>query len=307
MSEARPGRVAVVGSGLMGAQIGAEYALGAYEVVLVTRSQETAQRSVERARAALRHLAGSGVAATSAAQAAEARLQAGQSVADASQGAWLVVESLPEDMDLKVGVLSQAVQAEPDALIASNTSSLSIGELGRRLGAEERTLGTHYWNPPTLMPLVEVVAGPRTARAALESVEAVLRRLGKEPVRAPDIPGFIWNRLQLALLREAVGMVQAGEADPETIDLILTRGLGRRWSLVGPFQTVALGGPATFAAVAEQLWPRLHQEVPSQAMLELPLPQAETLHTLREGRDRALAALLRAEQAERTGSLSPPS
>ena len=95
--------------------------------------------------------------------------------------------------------------------------------------------------------------------------------------------------------------------DPETIDLILTRGLGRRWSLVGPFQAVALGGPATFAAVAEQLWPRLHQEVPSQAMLELPLPQAETLHTLREARDRALAALLRAEQPERTGSLSPPS
>jgi 3-hydroxybutyryl-CoA dehydrogenase len=274
----------------MGAQIGAEYALGAYEVVLVTRSQETARRSVERARAALRHLAGSGLAATSAAQAAEARLQAGQSVAEASQGAWLVVESLPEDMDLKVGVLSRAVQAEPDVLIASNTSSLSIGELGRRLGAEERTLGTHYWNPPTLMPLVEVVAGPRTDRAVLESVEAVLRRLGKEPVRAPDIPGFIWNRLQLALLREAVGMVQAGEAD-----------------LVGPFQAVALGGPATFAAVAEQLWPRLHQEVPSQAMLELPLPQAETLHTLREARDRALAALLRAERAERKESLSPPS
>jgi 3-hydroxyacyl-CoA dehydrogenase len=307
VTEARQGRVAIVGSGLMGAQIGAEYALGAYEVVLVTRSQETARRSVERAREALRHLVGSGLAAASAAEGAEARLQAGQSVAEASQGAWLVVESLPEDMDLKVRVLSQAVQAEPDALIASNTSSLSIGELGRRLGAEERTLGTHYWNPPTLMPLVEVVSGPSTARAALERVEAVLRRLGKEPVRAPDIPGFIWNRLQLALLREAVGMVQAGEADAETIDLILTRGLGRRWSLVGPFQAVALGGPATFAAVAEQLWPRLHQDVLPQAMLEMPLPQAEKLSALHEARDRALAALLRAERAEQTGSLSPPS
>lgn len=297
MSQAEWERVAVVGAGLMGAQIGAEYALGGFEVALVTSSAESAARASERAQLALRHLVAGGLATADTAEIAERRLRAVTDVTAACAGVNLVVESLPEDMDLKVSVLSEAVQAAPEAPIASNTSSLSIGELGRRLGAEERTLGTHYWNPPTLMPLVEVVVGDRTDPRLVERVEQLLRKAGKEPVRAPDIPGFIWNRLQLALLREAVGLVASGQAAPETIDLIMRRGLGRRWSLVGPFQAMALGGPATFATVAQRLWPLLLDDVRPDAIRELPLPDPERLAALREMRDAALARLLKEDRA----------
>jgi 3-hydroxybutyryl-CoA dehydrogenase len=283
--------MAVVGAGLMGAQIGAEYALGGFEVRLSNRGLESSRRAVARAVAALGHLGATGLAEPDSIAAAVRRLSALGSAAEACRGAELIVESLPEDMDAKAAALTEAVRAAPAAPICSNTSSLSVGELGRRLVAEERTIGTHYWNPPTLMPLVEVIPGPRTDPGLVARVEALLRSLGKEPVRAPDIPGFIWNRLQLALLREAVGMVQAGEAEPATIDLILRRGLGRRWSLIGPFQTVALGGPAVFEAVAGQLWPKLHDDVAPAAIGRLDLPPASP--ELRAARDESLARLLR--------------
>jgi 3-hydroxybutyryl-CoA dehydrogenase len=169
----------------------------------------------------------------------------------------LVVESVPEDFALKVEVLRTAVAAHPDAIVASNTSSLSITALGEAIGAPERTLGTHYLNPPRLMPLVEVIRGGASERAVAFVVEA-LRALGKRPVEiARDVPGFAWNRLQCALLREALWLVDEGVAEPAVVDEIVRDGLARRWRYVGPFETAALGGIQTFERVATNLFPEL--------------------------------------------------
>ena len=153
----RPMRVLVVGAGLMGAQIGCEYALGGHEVTALARNPESAEDRVETA---LETVRGHGLASSEHAAAARSRIVVAPS---AGLDGWdLVVESVTEDAELKAALLRPAVQASPGAVIASNTSSLSITRLGEAIGAPDRTIGTHYWNPPLLMPLVEVVAGEQT-------------------------------------------------------------------------------------------------------------------------------------------------
>ncbi len=280
-------RVAIVGAGLMGAQIGSEYALGGHAVTLVTSNQASAGKALERAKHALRFLSESGLAEAHQVTSATQRLRTSTDVAEACRGATLLVESLPENFETKVAVLRPAVSAAPEAIIASNTSSLSITKLGTALEIPERVIGTHYWNPPSLMPLVELVPGASTAPDVTERVVTLLKRLGKEPVLVADVTGFVWNRLQLALLREAVSIVRQGITDATTVDLILRRGLGRRWSIIGPFETMALGGPRTFATVAGILFPHLAGDLDPDELLKVKLPDASD--EARRRRDRALA------------------
>ena len=143
-------------------------------------------------------------------------------------------------------------------MIASNTSSLSIGDIGEACGAPERTVGTHYWNPPLLMPLVEVIAGPPAGPRQSSSPVPPSPRCGKRPVLVQrDVPGFIWNRLQHALLREALWIIDNGVATPEAVDEVVRFGNARRWEHVGPFAAAALGGIGTWQRVAGELFPVL--------------------------------------------------
>src|SRR3989442_15933175 len=105
------------------------------------------------------------------------------------------------------------------------------------------------------MPLVEVISGPNTSRATVEGMVRILKGMGKEPVMVGDIPGFVWNRLQFALLREAVWLVDKGLVGAEAIDLIMERGLARRWTTAGPFLPAGLGGPRAIRKVAKLLFP----------------------------------------------------
>jgi 3-hydroxybutyryl-CoA dehydrogenase len=284
-------RVLVLGAGLMGAQIGCEYAFGGHDVTLVARDLERLRR---RLNAALATAETHAVIDAGAGDEVRERLH----VADTYEtSGWdLVVESVPEDLDLKAELLRPLAAGSPEAILASNASSLSITALGEKVGAPERTLGTHYWNPPLLMPLVEVVA----ANAARETVDRVvqwLRRLGKRPVLVErDVPGFIWNRLQFALLRECVWLVENGVATPETVDDVVRNGLARRWRHVGPFQAIALGGVETWNRSGANLVPELSTErrLPDLAALA---PRDGSLDEVAARRDEALARELLAERA----------
>ena len=279
--------VVLVGAGLMGSQIALEYAAGGHRVAVLARDTGRAWTRLRRA----------GQLATDVGLLAQdAVVRALESVTCCSDPvclpiADLVVESLPEDLEIKATVLRPIAATMPSATIASNTSSLRIGELGDAIGAAERTLGTHYWNPPLLMPLVELVAGRRTGAARVDRVEQILEELGKRPVRVADVPGFAWNRLQFALLREAVWLVEHGVATPEDVDEIVRSGLARRWRLTGPFETASLGGAATFEAVAANLWPELstaHSIETLAPFLYLGEDGARA-KAVREARDRGLA------------------
>lgn len=248
-------RIVVAGAGLMGSQIGAEYALGGHDVRFVARRRESAQERVERAFGLAADL---GLYPVDVIDAARRRVAVETDLAATGTGADLLVESVVEDMDAKAAVLRGAAALMPNAVLASNTSSLSITALGDAAGAPERIIGTHYWNPPLLMPLVEVIRGERTAGHVVTIVTQELRKLGKRPVAVEkDVPGFVWNRLQFALLREAVWIVEQGVASPDAVDEIVRDGLARRWRLTGPFATAALGGADTFSRIAANLCPEL--------------------------------------------------
>ena len=204
-----------------------------------------------------------------------------------------------EDLEQKAAALAPVIAVAPGAIVASNTSSIPISAIGAAGGAPERTVGAHYWNPPLLMPLVEVIRGDQTSDETVDTILATLRGLGKRPVVAErDVPGFVWNRLQLALLREAVWIVEQGVASPATVDEIVRDGLARRWRYTGPFQTAALGGPDTFERVASNLWPVLSRATALTDLRRWLDESSKTTGPLRERRDNGLAADLRADRAE---------
>lgn len=300
MSAARP-HVAVLGAGLMGAQIACEYALGGCAVTLLVRDRERSRERVERSFELVRR---HGLADEQALAHAAERMRWLPASELAGDGAEirgsavpsLVVESLPEDLALKADVLGSVASLWPDATIASNTSSISISALGAAAGVAERIVGTHYWNPPLLMPLVETIAGEGTPAARLDQTVALLRAIGKRPVVLQrEAQGLLWNRLQLALLRECLWLVEHGVAAPEAIDEVVRDGLARRWRLTGPFETVGLGGAATFDAIAANLFPLLSDASSGRFAPHVPSEPAQ-LAALRERRDDALAAELRAER-----------
>jgi 3-hydroxybutyryl-CoA dehydrogenase len=282
-------RILILGSGLMGSQIGCEYALAGHEVTLSTRDPARAAARANDAFAMVERLE---LAASAEIETARGCLTvAANSEIDSCD---LVVESLPEDFELKVRLLESIARDFPDAVIATNTSSLSISALGRSLAAETRVLGVHYWNPPLLMPLVEVIPGADTDPTIVREIVALLEAVGKRPVLAPDVPGFVWNRLQMAVLRECVWLIEHGGASAEAIDTVLAEGLSRRWRHIGLFDAIRSGGVQTWEQLCTQILPSL------SSATELP-----TLRSLAEGnkvdaqalalRDSGLAAELRAQ------------
>jgi 3-hydroxybutyryl-CoA dehydrogenase len=181
-------------------------------------------------------------------------------------GADLVLESIAEDREAKTALYRDLERwAPPGAVLATNTSSLSITELGGGLAAPERFAGLHFMHPAHETAVVEIVAGERTEAAAIATLHDLAGRMGKTPVVARrDVPGFIWNRLQFALLRECLHLIEEGVADAATIDAAICEGLAPRWLATGPLATADLGGIRTFATICEQLFPVLSaaQEVP---------------------------------------------
>ena len=277
-------RVLVVGAGLMGAQIGCEYALGGHDVTLTARHPDRVEERVDNALATAEDLS-----LFTPEQVAEARARLTVAGEYAPDGWELVVESVPEDFELKATVLRPLAAASPEAALATNTSSLSIAKLGDAIAAPDRTIGTHYWNPPLLMSPVEVVAGSGTEPEVVERVSALLRALGKRPVVVGDVPGFAWNRIQMAVLREAVWLVENGVASPDTVDEVLTYGLARRWRNIGFFKAVALGGVETWQLTAANLLPRISAAAEIGDLRPWTRQDEATLAEAAAARDRGLA------------------
>jgi 3-hydroxybutyryl-CoA dehydrogenase len=292
-------KIVLLGPGLMGSQIACEYALGGHEIVVLARRPDVAGERIERGFSTARvH----GLANPEDVAAARKRMTIAEET-DGGDGARIIVESVVEDLAEKKGALLPIVARNPDAIVASNTSSIPITAIGAAIGAGERTVGAHYWNPPLLMPMVEIIRGDETAEDVVTEMTATLRALGKRPVLVDrDVQGFAWNRLQLALLREAVWLVENGVASPATIDEIVRDGLARRWRYTGPFQTAALGGAATFERVANLLWPVLSRATSLQDLRQWLDESPETTGPLRERRDRGLAADMRVDLERDSGA-----
>lgn len=247
------GPALVIGGGTMGAGIAAcLVAADVDTVVLVRREEVVAAVRAEVTRRAAR-LAGDPATA--------ARLDARLTVVTGEPGGpfALAVESVTEDVDAKRAVLAraEAVVAQ-DGILATNTSSLRLADLAGGLGRPGQFAGWHWFNPAELIPLTEVVGGPGTAPATLRRLAELAAALGKQPVTVrKDVPGFVANRLQYALLREAYALVEAGVCDIADVDQVVVSGLGARWAAIGPFAASDVAGLDVHEAVAEQLFPHL--------------------------------------------------
>jgi 3-hydroxybutyryl-CoA dehydrogenase len=266
-----PKRIAVVGAGLMGTNIALDFALAGYPVRITDASAEQRLRSAETAAANLRLLEQHGALAEPV-EAVLSRIEGDASVAAAVDGADLVIEAVSENLELKRALFREIGDYAPqDAVLASNTSSFVPSLLSDATGRPERFLVAHYWNPAHLIPLVELVPSSETSPEVVQSLCALYERLGKKPVVVrKEVLGFIGNRLQFALLREALSLVESGVATPEDIDTVVRSSFGRRLPVTGLFHTADLAGLDVLLAICRVLFPDLATDgAPGSAMSDL--------------------------------------
>ncbi|MBM3458942.1 MAG: 3-hydroxyacyl-CoA dehydrogenase family protein, partial [Armatimonadetes bacterium] len=214
-------QIAVIGAGLMGSNIALDFARAGFSVTQTDTSVEQQNRctSVQAAAAAMLHTAG---LSPDPPEVVLSRITPCRGLADTVCEADLVIEAISEDLERKQRLFEQLAFYSPsDAVLASNTSSFMPSELAGWTGRAERVLVTHYFNPAHLIPLVELVPGPETDPRVIEELKTLYRDLGKHPVVVRrEVPGFIGNRLQFALLREALALVESGVASPEDVDTV---------------------------------------------------------------------------------------
>ncbi|MBG9452081.1 3-hydroxybutyryl-CoA dehydrogenase [Cytobacillus firmus] len=181
------------------------------------------------------------------------------SVEEAVQGATFVIEAVPENIQLKIDLFKRLdALCDPDVILASNTSGLSPTEIASETAHPERTVVTHFWNPAQLIPLVEVVRGEKTGDEAVERSFQLLKLMKKKPIEVKkEVPGFVGNRLQYALFREAQYLLEEGIASKEDIDDAVTYGIGRRLPVSGPLMTADMGGLDVFSAISDYLFQHL--------------------------------------------------
>lgn len=263
--------VAVVGAGLMGSGIAACFAAAGHEVAVHDPVAESLAAAPGRIAECLRAL-GVGAAGDASDDGAEdAALTAALSRVhyearprDAVVGAGFVFEAAPEDLALKQEIFARlGAIAAPGCILASNSSAIRPTEIAARAEHPGRTVGTHWWNPPHLVPLVEVIRGERTSDETVERTFDLLAAVGKVPVRVErDVPGFVGNRLQHALWREAFQLVDEGVCDAETIDAVVKNGFGPRLAALGPMENADLVGLELTLSIHDYLLPRLNP--PSQ-------------------------------------------
>lgn len=245
------GPVGVIGAGAMGAGIAQVAATAGHEVVLVDVAPGAAAAAVERIGTALSRLVDKGRMRADDAAAVLARTTAGQSLGDLPN-CGLVVEAVPEDLDLKRDIFAELADLQPSTtVLATNTSSIDIDDIAADVADPERVLGLHFFNPPPLMALVEVVHGKRTAPAYVEHAAALVTAWGKTPVRCSSTPGFIVNRVARPFYGEAQRIVESGIADAATVDWILRE---RGGFPMGPLELTDFIGQDVNLAVGTSVW-----------------------------------------------------
>ena len=261
-------RAAVAGTGLMGRAIAAILASAGADVILhdISTTALAGAAAAVTDEAARLHAERPGEGERAG---AVGTVSATADLAQAVCGADLVVEAVTEDLAVKQDLLAAVSAAAPArAVLATNTSVLPVTAIAARAAHPERVIGTHWWNPPSLIPVVEVVPGERTSPAVTRRVAAELERLGKLPVLVGrDTPGFIGNRLQHALWREAVALVAEGVCDAATADLVARNTIGLRLARMGPLENADYVGLDLTIAIHDAVFPALSNGTQASGLL----------------------------------------
>jgi len=247
--------VAVLGTGTMGPGMVQLFAQAGYRVSMWGRTDASVKRGLDRLRSNLEVFHQNGLLGKKEMELALARVRGCTNLEEAVEGASFVVEAIAEDLSLKKDVFAQLDgTCANGTILCTNTSGLSVTAIASATRRPEEVIATHFWNPPQLVPLVEIVRGRKTSNETAHLATGLMTRIGKVPVQVQkEVPGFIGNRLQFALLREALYIVEEGIATMEDVDTAVKMGFGRRLPVTGPLETVDLGGVDTFLAVSRYL------------------------------------------------------
>jgi 3-hydroxybutyryl-CoA dehydrogenase len=257
-----PQRIAILGGGLMGHGIAQVFACAGHHITITDPSVEMRNRIVDRI--------GENLDDLGADRAALANVDVVDSLGTCVADADWVFEAAPEQLELKQQIFSEVDRAAPrDAILASNTSVIPIGQIMSSLEGKHRALGTHWWNPPYLVPLVEVVRTAETSNAAVAATMELLKSIGKAPVEVKkDVPGFVGNRLQHALWREAIALVAEGVCDAETVDEVVKSSFGARLAVLGPLENADLVGTELTRSIHSYVLPALDRSTTPSAYLD---------------------------------------
>lgn len=251
-------RVAVLGAGTMGHGIAHVAALAGFEVALQDVTESIAAGGLEKIRANLDAGVAKGKVTAADRDRALAAIRTTGDLRSAASEADLVIEAAPEGLELKKDIFERLDRiCRPDAILATNTSSLSVTKIAAATSRPARVIGLHFFNPPHLMKLIEIVRAEQTSDDTLEAARAVVSRMGKEAIIVRDVPGFATSRLGVALGLEAMRMVEQEVASPEDIDRAMELGYGHA---MGPLRVSDLVGLDVRLAIAETLHAELGEE-----------------------------------------------
>jgi 3-hydroxybutyryl-CoA dehydrogenase len=259
---AHKARIAVIGAGLMGHGIAQVFALAGHDVTITDSFAANLETVKTRIGTNLADLGDDPNAVN--------RVTPNADLAATVRDADYVVEAVLEDLPLKQRLFADIEKhARPDAILASNTSVIPITRIMEGLTRRERALGTHWWNPPYLVPLVEVIGTQWTSPQVIETAMALHKAIGKTPVHVKkDVAGFVGNRLQHALWREAVALVEEGICDAETVDTVIKAAFGRRLAVLGPLENADLVGTDLTLAIHRTVLPEINSRPAPSPYLE---------------------------------------
>ena len=243
--------VLLAGSGVMGVSFAQIFARNGYDVILYDISDQALERAENGLRSGLETQAEQGRIAAESVPEILNRIRLTSDKSGFAK-ADFILEAIVEKMQIKHLFWEEvSALARPEAILATNTSGLSVTEIAQAVKDPARFAGMHWVNPPHLVPLVEVIAGEQSSEEVVDEIFALARHIGQKPVRVyKDPPGFILNRLQYAVIREACNCVQQGYASLEDVDNVMKYGLGMRYACIGPFETMDLGNLETFFNVS---------------------------------------------------------
>jgi 3-hydroxybutyryl-CoA dehydrogenase len=250
-------RIAVIGNGIIGHGIGQVFASAGHPVTLIGRSQASLDQALQKIRTSLADFVTHGLMSSPQAEEAAKRVALSTRLDDVA-GADLVIEAVTEDLALKLDIFAELDRLCAPTTILGSSSGQPASALVTKVKHRARVIATHFWYPPQLIPLVEICGGPLCAPEILARTVALIRGAGKEPVVIEkEVKGFIGNRLQFALLREAWALWADGIASAEAIDSVVKASFGRRVGITGPIESADIGGLATMVSFGNSLIPDL--------------------------------------------------
>jgi len=261
----------------MGHAIAQVFASKGHEVSLTDVDERVLGGALENIRINLGFLAENGIGAAEDIEPVLTNIRTTPNLREAATGARFVVEAVSERLDLKQGLFAELERyCSPQTVFATNTSAISITEIASKVRRKERVVGTHFWNPPYLIPLVEVIGGRHTSTEVVDYTFELLKTAGKHPVKVKkDVPGFVGNRLQHALWREAVSIVDQGIADAATVDEVIKNSFGIRLPVLAPLETADMVGLDLTLQIHEYILKRIDRSPGPAALLRRKVEKGE--------------------------------